>query len=205
MTANGLWVMAGSSCIELTADERRCLLVIARQSVERGIAGEAAVTPADDSLPPALHRPAAVFVTLYQRQRLRGCIGSLEPEQSMAAAVADAARSAALRDPRFPAVEPRELEDISLEIAVLSALSPLFAETRDQLLASLQPGIDGLLLEDGNYRATFLPKVWTQLPTPDEFFENLLLKAGLPAAHWSPSLRFQRYGAESFADDGGYS
>jgi len=70
------------------------------------------------------------------------------------------------------------------------------------LLAELRPGIDGLLLEDGRHRSTFLPKVWEQLPEAREFLGQLLAKAGLPADHWSPSLRVHRYRALTFGDAG---
>jgi len=64
----------------------------------------------------------------------------------------------------------------------------------------LRPGIDGLILEDGPHRATFLPGVWEQLPEPEDFLSRLLHKAGLPAGHWSGTLRARRYGAECFGE-----
>ena len=83
---------------------------------------------------------------------------------------------------------------------MLSPMEPLAAGSRDELLAALQPGVDGLLLEDRGRRATFLPKVWEKIGTPQEFVEQLLLKAGLPPDHWSASLRISRYRTLSFAE-----
>ncbi|MBU3735995.1 MAG: AMMECR1 domain-containing protein, partial [Methylobacterium sp.] len=60
-------------------------------------------------------------------------------------------------------------------------------------LAQLQPGEDGLILEAGRYRSTFLPQVWEQLPTPELFLSQLKRKAGLPAAFWSAEIRLSRY------------
>ena len=92
----------------------------------------------------------------------------------------------------------RQLE--STPIVDDEAMSPIAAETRDELLQQLRPGRDGLLLQDGHYRSTFLPKVWEQLAEPGLFLDQLLAKAGLPASHWSGTLRFQRYETLSFRE-----
>jgi AMMECR1 domain-containing protein len=63
----------------------------------------------------------------------------------------------------------------------------------------LRPGVDGLVLHDGNARATFLPAVWESLPQPAAFLEQLKQKAGLPADYWSDTLEVWRYTTESFA------
>jgi AMMECR1 domain-containing protein len=70
-------------------------------------------------------------------------------------------------------------------------------ETQADLLAELKPGIDGLILQDGPYRATFLPAVWESLEEPERFLAELKRKAGLSPDHWSGSIRFQRYRAQS--------
>jgi AmmeMemoRadiSam system protein A len=141
-----------------------------------------------------------VFVTLTRETRLRGCIGTIQPSGPLVRAVAESAYSAAFRDPRFPQLQVEELAGTSIEISVLSPMEPLAAASRDALVAVLQPGVDGLLLEDGRYRSTFLPKVWEQLPDPDAFLDQLFLKAGLPAGHWSPSLRVHRYQTLTFSE-----
>ena len=90
---------------------------------------------------------------------------------------------------------------MTIEISVLSALQEIQPADRESLLAQLRPGQDGLLLEDGRHRSTFLPKVWEQLPDPEQFLQQLLLKAGLPPDHWSDNLRFQHYSTLSFSED----
>ncbi len=72
-------------------------------------------------------------------------------------------------------------------------MEPLPVSSRAELLAALQPERDGLLLQEGQRRATFLPQVWRQLPDPDIFLDHLLTKAGLPIGYWSQSLTFFRY------------
>ena len=193
--------MALSYCTDLTVAEQRLLLVIARSSICTGPGDYEAGGPDVDGLTPALREKRAVFVTLTQSARLRGCIGTIEPVAALASAVADSAHSAAYRDPRFPEMRIGELEKTAIEISVLTAKEPLAASNRKALLAELRPGVDGLLLEDGRHRSTFLPKVWEQLPDVQEFLGQLLATAGLPADHWSPSLRLHRYQAVTFGDD----
>jgi AmmeMemoRadiSam system protein A len=95
-------------------------------------------------------------------------------------------------------VEARELPRLAVHISVLSPLEPLPAPSEAELLARLRPGTDGLVLSEGALASTFLPSVWESLPSPDRFLAELKRKAGLPADHWSPTLRFQRYTVEEF-------
>ena len=81
-----------------------------------------------------------------------------------------------------------------------NALESLPVSSRGDLLTALQPQRDGLLLQDGQHRATFLPHVWQQLPDPDDFFNHLLTKAGLPIGYWSANLTFFRYRTLSFSE-----
>lgn len=192
--------MARLFSIELQQAERRQLLQIARDSIRHGLEGGESLRLSLAELPTALHSRLGVFVTLKQRERLRGCIGSMQSDDPLAQSVADNAWGAAFRDPRFPRLEPDEFDETGIEISLLSPMVPLVAASRDELLERLRPGRDGLLLEDGRHRSTFLPKVWEQLPTPDSFLEHLLAKAGLPADHWSPTLRLQRYETVCFSE-----
>jgi uncharacterized protein len=192
--------MALSSCIELSVAERAPLLQIARRVVNSGVDSSASFKLVLQDLPTALRVKRAVFVTLSTGGRLRGCIGSLEASQPLATAVAEAAHGAAFRDPRFAPLQVHELDHISIEISVLSAMQPLPVSSRAELLAALQPLHDGLLLQEGPRRATFLPEVWRQLPDPDNFFNHLLTKAGLPIGYWSPNLTFFRYQTLSFSE-----
>ncbi len=193
--------MPRSPCIELDRRECQQLLGIARESIISGQQGRKDVHAQQSSLSPALAEPRAVFVTLTLEGALRGCIGSMTPEFSLARAVAESAFSAAFQDPRFPPLGRREQASVTIEISVLSALHEIQPADRESLLAQLRPGLDGLLLEDGRHRSTFLPKVWEQLPDPEQFLQQLLLKAGLPPDHWSENLRFQHYSTLSFSED----
>lgn len=190
-----------SLCVNLSGDEQVRLLEIARQSIHYGLESGRAlqldVAHFDDNL----RIEAAVFTTLTRFGDLRGCIGSLQAADPLAQAVANSAFNAAFRDRRFGKVDSTELDDLRIEISVLSELEPVEAVSRQMLLDNLQPGVDGLLMEDQGYRSTFLPKVWEKLPSSNEFLGELMQKAGLPAEHWSDSIRFHRYHTLSFAEN----
>jgi len=190
-----------SLCIDLSADEQACLLDIARQSIMNGLDSGAALQLDIARLDANLRIDSAVFVTLTLGGNLRGCIGSLQPSAPLAQAVANAAFNAAFRDPRFAQVQADEVENLSIEISVLSSMELIAVDTRQALLDNLQPGVDGLLLEDQGHRATFLPQVWEKMSTADEFVGQLMLKAGLAAGYWSSTIRCYRYHSLSFGEN----
>jgi AmmeMemoRadiSam system protein A len=169
------------------------LLLIAAAAIDHGLAHGAPPPLRLETCPVAWSRPAASFVTLLYGRRLRGCIGSLTPQRPLALDVSMNAYAAAFRDPRFPALSAAELAQLTLEVAVLDAPETVPCASEAELLAQLRPHVDGLIVEEGTRRATFLPKVWEVLPRPGDFLRELRLKAGLPADHWSATLRFSRY------------
>ncbi|MEJ2084664.1 MAG: AmmeMemoRadiSam system protein A [Acidobacteriota bacterium] len=152
------------------------------------------------SPPELLQCKGACFVTLRASGRLRGCIGSLRAFRSLAEDVAANAEAAALRDPRFPPVSAEELEDIRIEVSMLEPVEQLDIGTERQLVEILQPGIDGLILEHGRHRATFLPAVWREVPEPEEFVRRLKIKAGLEPDFWSDEMVVRRYSTKSFRE-----
>jgi len=137
----------------------------------------------------------ATFVTLRIGEQLRGCTGTLEAVRPLVADVAHNAFGSAFRDSRFAPVGSEELRDLDLHISILDAPERLSVVSEEELLRVLRPRRDGLILEEGVRRATFLPAVWEQLPAPREFVEHLKEKAGLPSDYWSPTLRLARYTA----------
>ncbi len=168
----------------LTEEEKRYLLKLARQSLEAGVRGQPlpALDPA--ALTPRLRAPGASFVTLTKHGALRGCIGALEPYQSLAEDVREHAVAAALEDYRFPPVRPEELGEIHIEVSRLTLPVPLDYRDPDDLLAKLRPGVDGVILRDGWRRATFLPQVWEKIPDKAEFLDNLCYKMGASPDTW---------------------
>jgi AmmeMemoRadiSam system protein A len=180
----------------LSTRDRQTLLEFSQRAIERGLAGDRLkVQPEEFSA--GLQAQAASFVTIKVRRQLRGCIGTLEAQRALIADVVSNAYSAAFRDPRFPALTRAEFLLLDIHISVLSEPQPMAVESEADLLAQLRPGIDGLVLEEGYHRGTFLPAVWEQLSEPRKFVQHLKRKAGLPADYWSPALRVLRYTVES--------
>ena len=140
-----------------------------------------------------LNEPGATFITLTCAGALRGCIGSLEAARPLRVDVENNARAAAFSDPRFAPLSAREYREIKVEVSLLSPMQPVLVENETQALALLRPGIDGVLLEYGQQRGTFLPQVWEQLPEPRAFLAHLKQKAGLPADFWADEIRLSRY------------
>jgi AmmeMemoRadiSam system protein A len=174
----------------------RRLLDIARASIRHGLAAGHAL-PVDVAAEAAeLRELRATFVTLEIAGRLRGCIGTLEARAPLAQDVADHACAAAFEDSRFAPLQAHELDQLEIHISILTPATPLPCRDEADLLARLRPGVDGLILQEGRRRATFLPSVWEDLPAPADFLAHLKLKAGLEADYWSEELRFWRYETE---------
>jgi AmmeMemoRadiSam system protein A len=171
------------------ADTGAALLRLARFAIAQRL-GETDAAP-----PPApwLDEPGATFVTLTQEGTLRGCIGTLEATRPLAVDVRENALAAAFRDPRFQPLTAAEWPAVAIEVSLLSALEPLPLDDEHAVLARLRPGVDGLVLDFGHHRGTFLPQVWEQLPEPAAFLLNLKRKAGLPPDFWEPGMRLSRY------------
>jgi AmmeMemoRadiSam system protein A len=176
---------------------RRILLDVAAASIAHGVGtGEPLEVDLDD-FPAELRVARATFVTLRIEGDLLGCIGTLEPRRALVADVAGNAFSAAFHDPRSPGVRSADLPRIEIHISVLNSPEPLLFGSEEELLAKLRPGVDGLVLEDGFHRGTFLPSVWESLPDPRDFLAHLKMKAGLSPSHWSETIRLWRYTTES--------
>ncbi len=141
-----------------------------------------------DDAPPALARDVASFVTLRKAGELRGCIGSAEAHRPLAQDVAVNAFKSAFHDPRFRPLDEREFDQLDIDIALLSEPQILTVTDEADLIERLRPGIDGLILDDGQRRALFLPAVWQNLTEPRDFVRHLKEKAGWSASDWSPSI-----------------
>ncbi len=184
----------------MSIDKGTVLLTLARQT----IADRLGVRFATSDIEKAdwLQAKAASFVTLTMRGSLRGCIGTLEAHRSLMDDVQANAVAAAFYDPRFPALAADEFGMLNVEISVLSAMQPLSLSNESDALSAIRPGIDGVVLEYGSNKGTFLPQVWEQLPEPVQFMAHLKLKAGLSADFWHPDVRLLTYQVEKFKEAG---
>jgi AmmeMemoRadiSam system protein A len=185
---------------KLTLEEQKVLLRLAREAMERGVKGEELPFLDPSSLPSNLREAGASFITLTVHGQLRGCIGSLNPYESLAEDVREHAVAAALNDPRFPPVREEELNGIQIEVSRLTRPVPLEYKDASDLLSKLHPFVDGVILCDALYhRATFLPQVWEKIPEPEEFLNNLCFKMGVKHDLWrSKHLDVLIYQVEEF-------
>jgi AmmeMemoRadiSam system protein A len=173
----------------------RLLLGIAREAI---LAGEPPAAAARAWAESWLLAMGATFVTLRDAGELRGCIGTVDPHRALGDDVTHNAHAAAYRDTRFPPLTAPVRERLEIEVSVLSARVPLAAASEREAAGALRPGIDGVLLEYGEARATFLPQVWESLPEPIDFLAELRRKARLPARFWHPAIRLSRYTVEKY-------
>lgn len=188
--------------MSLSPADHQYLLELARETIARHLRGEGLPPVDPDALPASLTRDGASFVTLTKHGELRGCIGSLEARRLLVLDVRENAIAAAFHDPRFPPVRLEEFDDLHIEISVLSIPQPLSYDGPDDLIAKLRPGVDGVVIERGWNRATFLPQVWEKLPHPHQFLQHLCLKAYLPAdAYRHPGLDVYTYQVEKFEEE----
>src|SRR5512139_1142156 len=113
---------------EFDAASRSRLLRLARESIVHGLERGVPVEPAADG-DPALELHRAAFVTLHHGEQLRGCTGSIEARRAVATEVAGNAFQSAFRDPRFYPVEALELDELAVEVSVLSPLERMDVRT----------------------------------------------------------------------------
>jgi AmmeMemoRadiSam system protein A len=177
----------------LTPDQKRVLLALALSSVHAQVTGTPCACPDLLELPDA----SGVFVTIKRRGELRGCLGTLENRDGLAAEISRYAAESASRDPRFSPVALDELSELSLEISVLGPLERIDAQVPDAFTI----GVHGLVVERGTRRGLLLPQVavewgWTR----EEFLCQTCVKARLPRDAWRGAALVYRFGAEVFGD-----
>jgi len=163
------------------------LLAWARAQLRGALGGPEAVRPAV----PWGDEHAATFVTWrWPDGRLQGCIGSLQAERAILDDVAHNAVAAGVHDPRAKKVTLTDVDELHLEVSILSPLEAIAGE------ADIRVGTDGVVIAHTLRRATFLPIMWEQLPDLERFMGELKRKAGLPRSFPSAELELWRYTVE---------
>jgi AmmeMemoRadiSam system protein A len=142
------------------------------------------VTPDHDLADPAFQEKRGTFVTLKTKGQLRGCMGCLTPSETILQGIQRNAINAAFNDPRFPALTSTGLDQAAIDISILTNPRELEYSEGSDLLEKLRPNIDGVIINKGLARSTFLPQVWEQLPRTEEFLAHLCRKAGLSPDEW---------------------
>ncbi len=143
--------------------------------------------------PPVFNQLGACFVTLKKYNNLRGCIGSIIAHQPLIKDLVQHAQDAAFRDPRFNPVEESEINDLAIDISILSEPKPMQFTDEQDLLKQIVPFKDGIIIKDGRYQAVYLPSVWEDLPEKDMFLKSLKVKAGMSPDHFSSKFEAYRF------------
>lgn len=178
----------------LTEAEQGILQRLAREAIECELQGKE--MPPCEEIPSTLTEPCGAFVSLHTRGRLRGCIGYIEAVKPLIETVQEVAVKAAFEDPRFPPLTADELNQVQIEISVLSPLE----EVSD--VSTIEVGKHGLLLELGGRRGLLLPQVALEYRWDRKtLLENTAQKAGLPPEAWQhPAVRIYKFSAEVFGE-----
>lgn len=179
--------------------DKKFMLTLARDALNCAVSGKN--PPVPQNIPTSTKEIFGCFVTLTKGKNkgLRGCIGYIEGVKPLYEAIIDMAKNAALKDHRFSPVTPTELDDINIEISVLSRAESFSYIDRDDLLSKINPNVDGIILKLGFCQSTFLPQVWEQLPDKVSFLEHLAIKAGLGKNEWEKA-EYKKYQAIHFQE-----
>ncbi len=183
---------------KLSGSDKSFLLKLARDALNRAVKGENPPSPKD--IPDVAQEFCGCFVTLTIKGNLRGCIGYLEGRVPLYQAIIENAKNAALGDPRFPNVSPDELDNIKVEVSVLTKPAPFEYSNPKDLLNKINAKVDGIILSKDLRQSTFLPQVWDQLPDKVTFLEHLAIKAGLDRDDWKDA-QYKKYQAIHFEEE----
>ncbi|MGC9366655.1 MAG: AmmeMemoRadiSam system protein A [bacterium] len=177
----------------LSWQQQQILLETARKTVEAVAKNDPLPSP-----PPregVLAESRGIFVTLHRNDQLRGCIGYIMGVEPLNTAVIRMAKAACSEDPRFPRVKPEELDDLQIEISVLTPLEKV------ENIEDIEVGEDGLLIKNGFYQGLLLPQVATENNWDrEQFLNHTAMKAGLPPSAWNdPLTEIYKFQAQIFS------
>ncbi len=185
---------ASESSKRLSELDQRFALRIVRQVIDHYIRkGQMPDLPAP---PKSFLDKRGVFVTLHHRGDLRGCIGYIEPRESLWDALVENAINSSTRDPRFARVTPDELDAISIEVSVLTP--PVSVNSYTDIVI----GKHGVILSKSGRSAVFLPQVAPEQGWGiEETLDHLAMKAGLSRNAWRSGTEFKVFEADVFSED----
>ncbi|MCX5848585.1 MAG: AmmeMemoRadiSam system protein A, partial [Deltaproteobacteria bacterium] len=177
----------------LTSSDKKTLLAFARETLSRFFLTD--TVPLARGFNANLQQPCGAFVTLKKKGELRGCIGRMIGDEPLGKLVGTMAIQAAFNDGRFSPLTADELNDIEIEISVLTPMKQVAGA------ADIVVGRDGVLLSKDGHHAVFLPQVATeQRWNREELLDNLCLKAGLAAGSWKKGAQLSTFQAVVFSE-----
>ena len=182
---------------QLTREEGNFLLEIARKSLKSYIKDKKTYTIEENhpSLTPLLKDKGACFVTYHKKGNLRGCIGTLMASKPLYKEVLQKAIDAAIHDPRFPAIQTQEIEQVHIEVSVLFPPTPI------KSLEEFIIGQHGIIFTKAHYSSVFLPQVALEQDwTKEQTMQHLCLKAGLPPNAWEKDSQMHIFKTQYFSE-----
>lgn len=177
------------------------LLHLAASSIDHALRYGRPIDVSVADYPPDLQGHGASFVTLKSQGGLRGCVGTPQAHRALVEDVAINSYAAAFRDGRFPRLKADERDGLRISVSLLSQPQAIEFLDESDLIESLRPHEDGLLIQSNKSRALFLPQVWATLPEPRRFLAQLKHKAGLSRDRAAPDLKAWRFSAHSVSSD----
>ena len=178
---------------QLTPDEQKELLALARKTIEVKLFGRSEIEAECDAF--IFSEDKGLFVTIHRLGHLRGCIGTLDVNTPLREIVVQMAKSSAFKDPRFPPLSEREYAEIDIEISVLSA--PYKIDSPEEV----EVGSHGIIISKGHRKGLLLPQVATERNWDRETFLNhTCIKAGLPEDAWRGDVTIEVFEAEVFGE-----
>ena len=180
----------------MNKNDKKLLLELARESIKTYFAGK---KPNMDKVK-HLSEKRGVFVTLHKKGDLRGCIGFPLPAYSLNTAVVEASRSAAFHDPRFPPLDEDELNNVEIEISVLTVPELIKVNHSNDYMKEIKIGEDGLVIEGSFGSGLLLPQVAPENNFNVQTFLNCLCqKAGMSFYAWKDlKNKISKFQAEVF-------
>ena len=175
--------------IEYSLEDGKYLVELARKSILHFLTFNELLAKPKDA-PKKFDNNSGVFITLKKvdekgEKKLRGCIGYPLPIFPLVQATIEAAKNAAVSDPRFPTVQVEEMKEIAIEVSILTPPKRLNVKKPEEYLDRIKIGRDGLIMKRGGASGLLLPQVpvdwgWTV----EEFLEHTCQKAWLPKDAW---------------------
>ena len=178
----------------LSQEEKEALLKLARNAIDRRFDKNKPKVPVE--MTPNLASSSGAFVTLHKNGALRGCIGRFTSDTDLTDTVTEMAQSAAFEDPRFSPLRPDELDNVDLEISVLTPMRKITD------VNEIEVGRHGIYIIQGPMRGVLLPQVATEQGWDRQtFLEHTCLKAGLTPDCWkSGKVEIYLFSAEIFSE-----